>query len=84
MLDARRDPCGAVPLSKEVSRFRAEDDAARGDKQQLPPVGVDMQVAPCPGILPFIKGVNELCLINETGFVRPRIPVMLSQRHNAP
>ena len=42
-----------------------------------------MQVAPCPGILPFIKGVNELCLINETGFVRPGIPIMLSQRHDA-
>ena len=23
MLDARRDPCGAVPLPEEVSRFRA-------------------------------------------------------------
>ena len=84
MLDARRDPCGAVSLPEEVSRVRTQDDTARGYEQQLPPVGMDMQVAPCPGILPFIKGINELCFINETGFVRPGIPIMLSQRHDAP
>ena len=76
MLDARRDPCGAVSLPEEVSRVRTQDDTARGYEQQLPPVGMDMQVAPCPGILPFIKGINESMLTDwfcGGGFVKARL-----------